>query len=144
MASGSSQSAYEDFCTEIKAGGEAALLVDSEELVSTEFDKPWSHLKSRDGWTKPVASADSHCHLMVVCMEAWFLADKDGLKAYYGGGFKVNSLPANPKTEEISKIDIFPGLKSATKDTQKGSYSKGDHSFKILKKISPELVLRQG
>lgn len=137
VASGSRQAAFHDFCTEVKAGGEAALLVDSEDLVKTSFGKPWNHLKKRDGWTQPPGSDDSQCHLMVVCMEAWF---QESLKTYYGKGFKPNALPANPKIEKVPKSDIFVGLEKATKDTQKGRYSKGDHSFRILCQIDPGLV----
>ncbi|MBT9588374.1 DUF4276 family protein [bacterium] len=121
VASGSSQPAYHDFCTEVKAGREAALLVDSEEFVKTTFGKPWKHLEERDGWTPPQGSDGNQCHLMVVCMEA---------------------LPAYPKTEEVPKSDIFVGLERATKGTQKGRYSKGDHSFRLLCQIDPELVCR--
>ena len=46
VASGSRQSAYHDFCTEVKAGREAALLVDSEEFVKTSLGKPWKHLEA--------------------------------------------------------------------------------------------------
>ena len=42
---------------------------------------------------------------MVQCMEAWFLADKDSLAAYYGNNFKQNALPARPDIENIAKDD---------------------------------------
>jgi hypothetical protein len=142
VASGGRKAAFDDFCTEVKQSGSAFLLVDSEEQVQGEFAKPWDHLKSRSGdrWEKPSEAMDSQCHLMVVCMESWFLGDKDSLELYYGQHFRRSALPQNPEIEAISKQPLFDGLKNATKDTKKGSYSKGDHSFRILKELDPKLV----
>jgi hypothetical protein len=121
-------------------GDVAILLVDSEEPVTGNF--PWEHVKARpgDGWDKPEAATDDHLHLMVECMESWFLADKEALEKFYGQGFKNNSLPAKPKIEEVSKSDVYRGLKDATKDTKKGEYGKGTHSFKILAIVDPAKV----
>lgn len=104
VACGSRRDAYDSFCTAIANGEAAMLLVDSEVAVSDADqlfeDKskwlPWSHLKQRqgDGWEKPEGGEDSDCHLMVQCMESWFLADRDTLKAFFGIGFKESQLPA--------------------------------------------------
>jgi hypothetical protein len=39
-------------------------------------------------------------------LEAWFLADKDALKACYGQGFNPNSIPGNPNVEQIAKATV--------------------------------------
>jgi hypothetical protein len=83
MACGGRKSTYDDFCTalEIAEAEEfIMLLVDSEDPVQDGM-APWTHLAARegDGWSRPAAAVDDTAHLMVQCMEAWFLADKDTL-----------------------------------------------------------------
>ena len=79
---------------------------------------------------------------MVQCMEAWFLADKDRLVAYYGNGFNQNALPARQDIENIAKNDVLNGLKNATRSgVSKGEYGKGQHSFDILAQIDPDKVV---
>ena len=80
-------------------------------------------------------------HMMVQAMEAWFHADRDALRDYYGQGFRMAWLSPRPDIEAIPKVDLFGGLKRATKDCQlKGEYSKGGHSFQILALIDPAKV----
>lgn len=69
---------------------------------------------------------------MVICMELWFLADKDGLKKFFGTGFNAGRLLQTTSLESIDKIILYDGLKKATKNTNKGEYGKGQYSFKIL------------
>lgn len=144
VACGSRRNAYEQFCTALKQGKNVFLLVDSEAPVKKdhEFD-PWRHLQQRegDGWTAPPNATAADCHLMVECMENWFLADIPALKRYYGRGFKENKLPNTSKgIEKVIKSSVYTGLKEATKTTRKGSYTKGDHSFSILEQIDPNKV----
>jgi hypothetical protein len=68
------------------------------------------------------------------------MADKEALIRYFDNGFLENSLPPNPKIEEIPKDDIMEKLKHASANTQKGKYDKGNHSFKILGEIAPSKV----
>jgi Domain of unknown function (DUF4276) len=121
------------------------LFVDSEEEVkpSAADAKPWEHVKNRrgDSWKKPEAAIDDQLHFMVECMENWFLSDKETLANFFGQGFKINSLPANQQVENISKSDVYKALKEATKDTHKGTYGKGRHSFKILAEIDPSKLM---
>jgi hypothetical protein len=98
---------------------------------------PGAHLLQRDDWKN---LPDEQVHLMVQCMESWFLADKSALKRYYGQGFKAHNLPGNLKIEEVLKQDVADGLKSATRDTIKGEYHKTKHGFEILELINPEAV----
>lgn len=148
VACGSRRDAYESYCTALAQGEEAILLVDSEAPVtaihqsgSPENWLPWQHLKIRpgDGWNKPQHSADTDCHLMVQCMESWFLADRGALKDFFGQDFRESALPAaaNP-IETVAKTAVLDGLKNATRDCKtKGRYGKGEHSFKLLALIDP-------
>jgi hypothetical protein len=42
--------------------------------------------------------------------------------------------------DNISIADLVGGMQRATRDCQKGEYSKGEHSFQILARIDPERV----
>lgn len=142
FAGGGRQKTYGSFCTAL---GEAAdnefivLLVDSEDPVA-EGAGPWTHLKTRDNWDRPVAAEDENAHLMVQCMEAWFFADKEALSAYFGAGFRHKALSARADVENIPKADIENGLKAATKPSRKGEYNKGGHSFAVLAALQPAKV----
>jgi len=77
---------------------------------------------------------------MVQVMEAWFLADVEGLKRYYGQGLQEAALHGNPKVEEIPKEDVYKRLKDATRTTSKGAYDKTGHAPGLLRFIDPEQV----
>ena len=79
---------------------------------------------------------------MVQVMEAWFLADRPALAAYYGPDFNPGSLPANPNPEDIPKTDVETGLRNATRRCAKGRYHKGNHPPELLLLIDPEKVRR--
>jgi hypothetical protein len=141
VACGGRQDAFDRFKTACEAGETSFLLIDSEEPVVEK--SPWDHLAKRsgDGFVKPGNADDDHCHLMVICMESWFLADKGALSTFFGQGFKANALPNTAKIEEVSKQDIFAGLQKASSNCKtKAPYGKGEHSFKILLSLSPEKV----
>ncbi len=143
---GSRNKAYDDFCTSLKGAqrtGELAfLLVDSEDDVRPAFeDIPWEHLKIRDNWVRPNGASNEQVHLMIQCMESWFLADLETLSRFFGQGFNSNSLSGNIQIESITKADVFRSLENASRHSQKGSYGKGAHSFKILEIINAEKVI---
>jgi hypothetical protein len=77
---------------------------------------------------------------MVQAMEAWFHADKEKVREYFGQGFRVASLKQRPDIDNIPKADLFTGLQMATRGCLKGEYSKGQHSFEILALIDPAKV----
>ena len=117
------------------------LLVDSEGPVA-EGSGPWSHLEARDGWDRPEDATDENAHLMVQCMEAWFLADRSCLATFFGQGFNPDALPGNRNLEEVAKTDVLRGLKNATRQCRpKGEYGKGRHSFELLSEIDPANVM---
>lgn len=152
VACGSRGNAYEDFCVETQQGKPAMLLIDSEAPVNARLCctgelaewKPWLHLKQRQGdkWNRPSDTDDSQCHLMVQCMESWFLADRHTLEEFFGQGFDGGSLPAESRAiESVPKEEVYEGLHDATKSCKtKASYGKGDHSFKLLALIDPNKV----
>jgi hypothetical protein len=77
---------------------------------------------------------------MVQLMEAWFLADVDALKAYYGAEFRESVLPGDPKNvEAIRKDDVVRGLEDATRSTTKGKYVK-NHAPRLLDRLNPDIV----
>jgi len=141
VACGGRRAAYDRFKTACESNEAALLLIDSEDCVSVT--SPWAHLANRlgDGFEKPENACDDHCHLMVACMESWFLADKEALSRFFGQGFNANALSQDINIEAISKNDVYTGMQRATSSCRtKSSYGKGEHSFKILLLISPEKV----
>jgi len=141
VACGGRRSAYDRFKTSCESGDTSLLLIDSEDRVSVQ--SPWTHLANRsgDGFEKPQNATDDHCHLMVVCMESWFIADKDALSRFFGQGFNASALPQNTSIEAISKDDIYAGMQRASSHCKtKAPYGKGEHSFKILLLLAPDKV----
>lgn len=143
VASGRRMKAFEDFRNALQQAGAEdfiVLLVDSEDSVGVE-EGSWAHLKRRDNWDRPVAATDENAHLMVQCMESWFLADKDKLATFFGDGFHRKALPARPEVEDISKKNVRDSLEAASRHCgKKGKYDKGQHSFKILARLNPAKV----
>ena len=135
---------YRGFCKAHSNAGKGdfvALLVDAESAVRPGATG-WDHFRERkeDQWARPAGANDDQVHLMVECMEAWFLADRKCLATYFKSGFNARALPGQDNVEAIPKKDLFAGLKNATRNTKKGPYDKGKHSFEILEMLNPELV----
>ena len=143
IACGGRNSAFDKFRTALgsrNAEEFIVLLVDSENPVA-DASSSWLHLRKCDGWEKPDEATDENAHLMVQCMEAWFLADKDNLAAYFGHGFNRDALPGRREIEDVAKGDVLEGLKNATRQCKKGEYGKGRHSFDILEQTDPANVM---
>ena len=150
VACGSRGNAFESFRTAVRLGQPAMLLVDSEEQVAADHARgdadgwqPWRHLTQRNGdhWEKPDGGNEQDCHLMVQCMESWFIADRETLARFFGAGFDVRKLPRSPKIEAVPKQVIYNSLHLATRGCDgKGEYHKGRHSFKLLACIDPGKV----
>lgn len=78
---------------------------------------------------------------MTQCMEAWFLADRDALARFFGHGFRASALPGRADdVESVAKGDVPAGLADASRNSRKGVYSKGGHSFEILGALDPDRV----
>ena len=144
IACGGRQRAYDKFSAALRTASDqvfVVLLVDSEGPVAGGVG-PWRHLQTRDNWDRPDGATDNNAHLMVQCMEAWFLADKDCLADFFGRRFNRNALPRNPDIEQVAKTDVLDGLKSASRQCKpKGEYGKGRHSFEILAKVDSAKVV---
>jgi hypothetical protein len=145
VACGSRRSAFDQFCAAVNDGSPdelAILLVDAEGPVTSA--SPWAHVAQRAGdkWAKPASATDEQLHLMVQCMEAWFLADRKALERFFGNGFKEGALPAvTAALESVPKSELFDRLKQATRETKtKGAYGKSQHSFKVLATLDPNQV----
>jgi hypothetical protein len=101
-----------------------------------------THIRSDPHWRRNVGAlvTDDQLHFMVQVMEAWFLADRQALHAYYGRGFLENRLPDNPNVEQISKTDVTSGLDAATRRTTKGRYHKTRHAPELLGRLDVSRV----
>ena len=141
VACGSRQKAYDDFAKGLNDPDYdlVLLLIDSEAPVA-EPDDAWTHLRKRDQWAKPAGAGGDAVHMMVQCMESWFMADKVSLERFYGHAFNANALPARREIEHIPKSDVVNGLANATRNTQKGQYHKTRHGFLLLGAIEPGKV----
>lgn len=106
------------------------LLVDSEEQVTRSVCEHLRHRKG-DGWAIRKA-LEPQVHLMAQCMEAWLVADPDGLRAYYQRGFEANRLSRRANLEEEPKPSICNSLELATRKTKKGAYGKIKHASALL------------
>lgn len=130
--------AYDNFKTALKIHSHAIniLLVDAEAPVSKT---PWLHLKHRDNW-ESLGCEDRRCHLMVQTMEAWFIADKEALRKFYGQDFNEKALPKISDIEQIEKSQLEKSLNRAISKTNKPEYRKIVHGAKLLGLIDPTKV----
>ena len=140
---GGRQQAYNAFVDALTNDPEVlnVLLVDSEDPVAAKAT-PWEHLKNRvgDQWDKPADADDARCQMMVVCMEAWFLADPAGLKKHFGGNFNSEKLPPANQAESRTKANITDALRKATSSTPAKEYLKIRDGAKLLEKVDPTEV----
>jgi len=132
---GGRKEAYDDFGTALRVNTDAYnfLLVDSEAALTKA---PWQHLKERigDGWDQ--IGEESQCHLMVQCMETWFVADVAALKKVFKADLDESKLPRRPKLEEEPKDDVQDKLNKATN----GKYHKRNKAKEILEVLTPATV----
>lgn len=73
-------------------------------------------------------------------MEAWIAADPGSLRTHYGEGFRASDLPRRNDLEAVSKAEIYGALQRATRNTRKGAYAKGRHSFAAFGIIQANVV----
>ena len=116
------------------------LLVDSEDVPAAGHSA-WQHLKAReeDGWNRPVGAGDHDAFLMVCTMETWFVADRPGLRTFFGHLFREAAIPKWPDLEVMPKLAILAALEKATAACPRG-YAKGRVSFELLAAIDPSTV----
>lgn len=137
-ACGGRTSAFEDFKIahhQQKPGDYNAMLVDSEEPVS-DAERPWAHLKHREGWDRPDGARDEQVLMMSTCMETWIVADRPTLREHYRDGFQENALPPLQNLEGRDRHTVQDQLAHATRHCKNG-YTKGKRSFEVLGKLRP-------
>ena len=143
VACGPRGNAFRKFSGALARGEKAMLLVDSESPVAAQnHGRPWAHLAENDKWARPAGASDDDAHLMVQCMESWFVADPDALAAHFGRGFNADKLPGNPDVEEIPKYDILGGLAAAAEKSG-GGYRKTLDGFALIGIINPSRVAKR-
>jgi hypothetical protein len=77
---------------------------------------------------------------MIACMESWFLADREALKAFFHDCWRDQAIPQWANLEAVPKADVLDKLAQATAACGKKAYAKGKRSFEILKMIDPAKV----
>lgn len=135
------QQTHDKFKTALQSGRRdevVILLVDSEGPVAAGHSV-WQHLRNRDNWDQPIGAADDSAYLMVQVMEAWFLADREALRSFFGPQLNENHFREWPNLEDVHKDSALNALERATSNCQK-PYSKGKVSFELLGQIDPQRV----
>ncbi len=112
---------------------DSLLLIDSE---GDDLDRLRQTVTSR---TRLPGTLDQ-MFFMVQLMEAWFLADRDTLREYYGPSFNARVLPNNPQPEIVLKNDVLDRLREATRGTPKRVYDKTAHAPVLLNLLNPDAV----
>lgn len=138
VACGGRDSAFDDFkiAHANKSNSDyVAMLIDSEDPLK-DLDA-WNHLKTRDGWGKPLGSENDQVLFMTTCMETWIVADRDALAKHYGDKLQESALPPLVNLESRYRHDIQNNLFHATRDCS-NAYKKGKRSFDVLEKLSPD------
>lgn len=143
IARGARPEAFKSFkiALESASGSFPLLLVDSEAPIDPSREL-WPQMgpNLHGNWRKVSGIEEEQLHLMVQCMESWFLADREALASYFQKDFRASVLPQNPNVEAIEKSDVLDGLRAASRDTAKGAYAKGRDFFRILASLDPSKV----
>ena len=141
IACGTTVNTVDDFMRALRTNTDSInlLLIDSD---GPDDGKLAASVRNRSSWDSSVAVSvtDDQLHFMVQVMEAWFLADRQCLRSYYGPNLRENRLSANAKVEEISKDDVLNGLEDATRGTKKGKYHKTRHAPHLLAQLNMDKV----
>lgn len=134
VACGGRQQAWDRYQAARARKEDAALLIDSEHPFAAQSVRDFL---SFQGFGVKDHHQESELHLMVRCMEAWLLADREALVAYFGQGFQANALPSIQNLAGRAPADLERDLKHASRNTTKGEYNKGQHSWVLLARLDP-------
>jgi Domain of unknown function (DUF4276) len=120
------------------AGEYVALLIDSEDPMA-DIEAAWEHLKTRDGWDRPLDASDAQVLLMTTCMETWIIVDRAALARHYGRKLRTSALPPLVNIESRARHDIQASLVKATEKCSNAS-AKGKRSFEVLGELDPDVL----
>ncbi|MDZ7618662.1 MAG: DUF4276 family protein [Patescibacteria group bacterium] len=141
VACGSRGATFQDFATAHAVIGRnhyVAMLIDSEDPVA-DIERPWAHLKNRDGWDQPPDADDDQVLLMTTCMETWIVSDRQTLRDHYGACLQESALPSLIDLESRARRAVQDALVRATRNCRR-VYGKGAVSFEILGKLAPSVL----
>jgi len=111
------------------------LLVDSEGAVS---QSPLAHLRGQgSGADLP---ADTNPCLMVQAIEAWFPADPDAIKSYFGPKAAVKEFETKVDIEAIPKDSLKPALHTIAKACGRDGYDESADQSPLLRLVSPDAI----
>ena len=117
------------------------LLLDSDGLAT---DAPIDNLRGQ-GETARLSEIDpSRLQRMVRAMEAWIVADPDGLRRVYRGAFHSGKLPS--KSAEIEVIDsreLKTMLLAATEHSEKGTYDNVYDIEEIFETVDVHIIRKR-
>lgn len=133
VACGGRGETFKRFCTAFCGSSNnniVLMLIDSEDPMSNT-EQTWAHLKVRDNWEKPNGAEDAQVLMMTTCMETWIVADREALRAHYGGELNENQLPSLVELENRTRDTIQNALVTATRKCS-NRYEKGKRSFQVL------------
>ncbi len=116
-------------------GDYVAMLIDSEEPLD-DVEATWQHLRTRDGWDKPMGAAGDQVLFMTTCMETWIICDRATLKEHFGKNLQDSALPPLSDLEKRDRKSIQESLIRATRNCS-NAYAKGKRSFELLGKLDP-------
>lgn len=112
--------------------------IDSEDPM-TNTESAWDHLAAVTtvvAWERPNGVTDDQVLFMTTCMETWIVADRETLKAHYGGKLLENRLPSLVGLEGKNRHLVQDALARATESCP-SPYKKGEKSFAIFAKLDP-------
>lgn len=117
------------------------LLIDSERNIPASADPIKTILPDLPNkFHDELIQVRDQVFLMIPTMEAWLLADPDGIKSYFGQQAKITSIPAWPNLEQVPKQELIRTLESITTGCKK-SYKKEKTSFELLAHIDAKKVM---
>jgi S-formylglutathione hydrolase FrmB len=134
---GGNRQAWDGYQSAKSRNESAALLIDSEAAFHGGSVRDFLIAQ---GFAVNDSHQDDELHLMVRCMEAWLLADRTALAAYFDKGFNENVLPSPNVVTTQSPSELEAALKRASRNTTKGEYDKGQHSWDLLARMNPNHI----
>ncbi len=147
FASGSRENAVRDFVLPLRTGPPSLpsrpnctlLLVDSEIPVSESHSPP----EVLPGLSSDTQVPKGAVHLMVECMENWFLADPESCKRVAPNGFLVAKLGNTAHVEAVAKADAIQRVQTAFGGTGAGVYLKSKDGPLLLESLDVEVLKKK-